>query len=75
MTELLWGVGVLLAAGASLGLVMLATRPPLCRGCRVLATHVEEYELSDSPRVLAVAYRCPRCGELIARRPIGVPEE
>ena len=72
--DLLWGIGILLGAGAVFGLVMLATRPPRCRECGVLATHVEEYEVSQSPRVLAVAYRCPRCGELVARRPVGVPE-
>ena len=74
MMDLVWVVGMLLAVGAILGLVMLATRPPRCRDCGVLATDVEEYELSASPRVLAVAYRCPRCGDLVARRPVGVPE-
>jgi predicted RNA-binding Zn-ribbon protein involved in translation (DUF1610 family) len=72
--DLLWGVGILVIGGAILGLVMLATRPPRCRECGVLATHVEEYEPSEAPRMLAVAYRCPRCGELVARRPVGVPE-
>jgi hypothetical protein len=71
---LLWVVGTLLAVGAILGLVMLATRPPRCRDCGILASDVEEYELSASPRVLAVTYRCPRCGGLVARRPVGVPD-
>jgi predicted Zn-ribbon and HTH transcriptional regulator len=71
---LLWVVGTLLAVGAILGLVMFATRPPRCRDCGVVASDVEEYELSASPRVLAVAYRCPRCGGLVARRPVGVPD-
>lgn len=70
--DLLWGLGVLVMGGAILGLVMLATRPPRCRERGALATHVEEYELPESPRVLAVAYRCPRCRESVARRPVGV---
>jgi hypothetical protein len=74
VTDVLWVVGGLLAVGAILGLVMLATRPPRCRDCDVLATDVQEFELSASPRVLAVAYRCPRCGSLVARQPVGVPE-
>jgi hypothetical protein len=57
--EVFWAAGLLLTAGAILGLVMLATRPPQCRDCGVPATDVEEYELSESPRVLAVAYRFP----------------
>jgi predicted RNA-binding Zn-ribbon protein involved in translation (DUF1610 family) len=72
--DLPWALGVLLAAGLILGIVLLVTRPPRCRACGVIATPVEEYEVSESPRVLAVAYRCPRCGELVARRPISVPE-
>ena len=72
--EALWVGGMLLAVGAILALVVLATRPPRCPECRVPATDVEEYELSGTPRVLAVAYRCPRCGALVARRPVGVPE-
>jgi predicted Zn-ribbon and HTH transcriptional regulator len=72
--DLFWVVGMMLAVAAILGLVILATRPPRCRDCGVLATDVEEYELSANPRVLAVAYRCPRCGSLVARRPVGVPE-
>jgi hypothetical protein len=60
---LLWVVGTLLAVGIILGLVMPATtRPPRCRDCGILASDVEEYELSASPGMLAVADRCPRCG-------------
>jgi DNA-directed RNA polymerase subunit RPC12/RpoP len=72
--DALWLGGMLLATGVILMLVILATRPPRCRECGVRATDVEEYELSAAPRVLAVAYRCPRCGGLVARRPVGVPE-
>jgi hypothetical protein len=72
--DLAWALGLLLAAGLLLGTVMRVTRPPRCRTCGVTATHVEEYEVSQNPRVLAVAYRRPRCGELVARRPIGVPD-
>ena len=72
--DLAWTLGLLLAAGLLLGLVTLVTRPPRCRTCGVTATHVEEYEVSQNPRALAVAYRCPRCGELVARRPIGVQD-
>ena len=72
--DLAWTLGLLLAAGLLLGLVTLVTRPPRCRTCGVTATHVEEYEVSENPRVLAVAYRCPCCGELVARRPIGVQD-
>jgi hypothetical protein len=39
----------------------------------VTATDVEEYELSEAPRVIAVAFRFPRCAVLVARRLIGVP--
>jgi hypothetical protein len=74
MMDVVWVSGLLLAVGAILGLMVLATRPPQCRDCGVPATDVEEYELSAAPRVLAVAYRCPCCGGLVARRPVGVPE-
>jgi len=72
--DLAWALGLLVAGGLLLGIVMLVTRPPRCRACGVSATHVEEYEVSEHPRVLAVSYRCPRCGELVVRRPVGVPD-
>jgi len=74
MMDLVWVAVMLLTVATILGLVMLATRPPRCRVCGVAATEIEEYELSESPRVLALAYRCPRCGDLVARRPVGVPD-
>jgi predicted RNA-binding Zn-ribbon protein involved in translation (DUF1610 family) len=72
--EVLWGIGLLLASLAVVTLAALMTRPPRCRACQVLATSVDEYELSSTPRVIAVAFRCPRCGELVQRPLIGVPE-
>ena len=69
-----WVSVIILAVLAVPILVVLGTRPPRCRVCGVPASDVEEYEVSPAPRVLAVAYRCPRCGELVARRPLGVPE-
>ena len=71
VTDALWLGAMLAATAAVLALVVLATRPPHCRDCRVTAIDVEEYELSEAPRVIAVAFRCPRCGALVARRPVG----
>src|SRR5262245_6314777 len=34
----------------TLDVARFADRPPRCRECGALATHVEEYELSQSPR-------------------------
>ena len=75
MGDGLWAVALLFTGGGVMAVVLLATRPPKCRPCGVRATEVEEYELSACPRVLAVAYRCPSCGALIARRTLDVPVE
>ena len=53
-------------------LVMLALARPLrCTACGVTAVSAEEYEVSSAPRVVAVTDRCPRCGEVVARRTVG----
>src|SRR5262249_2931062 len=75
LMDLLRGVGILLMAGAIFGLVMLATRPPRCRECGVLATHVDEYDVSAAPRVLARRSRCPRLGAADRGRADGVAGE
>ena len=65
MVLLLLGLGILLALG----------KPPRCPSCGRRATVTEEYEVSAHPRLLAVAFRCPACGDLLARRTVGVPCE
>jgi hypothetical protein len=70
--DLIW-LGVLVFGGWGLPpLVALVTRSPVCPSCGVRATRVEEEELSALPLVLWVAYRCPRCGGLVARRSMSV---
>ena len=58
---------------AVIGIIVLlaSARPPRCRSCGVAAVAAEEYELSSAPRVVAITDRCPRCGEVLARRTIG----
>ena len=52
--------------------IMLAlAQPRRCQVCGVRAVSAEEYEVSSTPRVLAVTDRCPRCGEVVARRTVG----
>ena len=55
--------------------IFALARSPRCPVCGIRATYIEEYEVSAFPRILGVAYRCPRCEGLVARRPIGVPPD
>jgi len=55
------------------GAVMAMGRVPRCRRCGHRATVTEEYEASERPRLLAVAYRCPACKDLVTRRTVDVP--
>ena len=61
----LLGLGVLLALG----------KPPRCRNCGRPAAVTEEYAVSAHPRLRAVAFRCPACGDPVARQAVGVPLE
>jgi hypothetical protein len=70
MADIVAAVGLVLAVFGIIALLASA-RPRRCRTCGVAAVAVEEYELSSAPRVTAITDRCPRCGEVVARRTIG----
>jgi endogenous inhibitor of DNA gyrase (YacG/DUF329 family) len=63
--------GALILAIAGIVIMFALARPPRCPTCGVAAVSAEEYELSSAPRVVAVTERCPRCGDVVARRTVG----
>ncbi len=63
--------GALVLAVVGVVILLALARPARCRDCGVRAVAAEEYELSSTPRVVAFVERCPRCGELVARRTVG----
>ena len=63
--------GALILAVAGIVVLLALARPARCPDCGVRAVSAEEYELSSAPRVVAIVERCPRCGEIVARRTIG----
>ena len=61
----------LLLSVAGIVLMLVLARPPRCPACGLTAVSAEEYELSSTPRIVAITDRCPRCGDVVARRTIG----
>src|SRR5262245_17428216 len=70
MADAIAGAALVLAVLGVLLLFALA-RPSRCPSCGVRAVAAEEYELSSTPRVVAITDRCPRCGGVVARRTVG----
>jgi hypothetical protein len=53
----------------------LATAPPRCGRCGREGEEDGEDLLVASPPVIDVHFRCPRCGDPVATRRIGMPHE
>lgn len=66
---------VAVSAAALLRALWLATAPPRCGRCGRAGEVDGEDLLVVSPPVVEVHFRCPRCGDPVATRRIGMPHE
>jgi hypothetical protein len=65
---------LLIAAMAALVVAGLLGPAPRCRRCARRATLATEELVADSPPIVDVTYFCPGCGEVVARRRLGVSD-
>jgi hypothetical protein len=63
------------AAAALVRALWLATAPPRCARCGLAGEADAEELLVESPPVVEVRFRCPRCRGPVATRRVGMPPE
>lgn len=70
MIDVIAASALVLAFGGVVALLALA-RPARCPSCGDRAVSAEECELASVPPVVTYVERCPRCGDVVARRTVG----